>query len=218
MFVGHYSAAFAAKGLAPRVPLWALLLAAQFVDVLWAGFVLAGVERVRLDPSLPSNPLDLVHMPFTHGLLATVGWTALAWGVGRRWLGPGRRALALAGVVASHWFLDLLVHRPDLPLLYAEPRLGLALWNRPAIALALELALFGAGVAFCLLRGGVSQECRGRLLWLAAGLLVLQLATLSGSAPPQVPALVSSMALLFALVALAGAWVERGRGSAALVD
>src|SRR5438128_12162196 len=72
LFVGHYSPAFVAKAAAPRVPLWTLLLAAQFVDILWSLCVFAGIEHVRLVPGLPSNPLDLYHMPYTHSLLATV--------------------------------------------------------------------------------------------------------------------------------------------------
>src|SRR5690606_33674329 len=66
MFVGHYAPALVAKAVEPRVPLWALFLAVQLVDVAWALLVLLGVERAHLDATLASNPLALDHMPFTH--------------------------------------------------------------------------------------------------------------------------------------------------------
>ncbi len=73
MFVGHFSVAFVAQRVEPRVLLWALLLAAQLVDVAWA-LLLAGRERASLNASLPSNPLVLEHMPYSHSLLATGLW------------------------------------------------------------------------------------------------------------------------------------------------
>ncbi len=142
MFVGHYSASFLGKAAAPRVPLWVFLLAAQLVDVAWAIFILLGVERFHLDPSLPSNPLVLEHMPYTHSLVATVAW-ALAAGAVVAVATRGdalRAAVATALVVCSHWVLDVLVHRPDMTLTGGEPRLGLALWNFPLLAFAVEIA------------------------------------------------------------------------------
>ena len=104
MLAGHYSAAFLAKALEPRLPLWILAIAVQLVDVLWAVFVLAGIEHLRVDPSLPSNPLDLYDMPYTHSLLGALAWAALAAGGGLRLAarvarvagGGGRGRLALA--------------------------------------------------------------------------------------------------------------------------
>src|SRR5689334_6249769 len=117
MFVGHYGASFLGKAAAPRVPLWVLLLAAQLVDVAWAVFILLGIERFHLDPSLPSNPLVLEHMPYTHSLVGTVAWAALAAGLvaASARFGDGRRAAVVTAlVVASHWALDVLVHRADM--------------------------------------------------------------------------------------------------------
>ena len=114
--------------------------AAQFVDVLWALFVLVGIEQLRIDPSLPSNPLDLYDMPWTHSLVGALFWA-------RRRLRRCARRLALERrsrrrwrvTVASHWLLDLLVHRPDLPLWPGSAKLGLGIWNYPVPALLLEL-------------------------------------------------------------------------------
>src|SRR2546421_1142933 len=79
MFVGHYGVSFAAKKAEPSIPLWVLFIAVQLLDVLWAPFVLLGIEKVRIVPGITaSNPLDLYYMPYTHSLLATIGWSVAA--------------------------------------------------------------------------------------------------------------------------------------------
>ena len=91
MFAGHYSSAFVAKASHPRVPIWCLLAAAQFVDILWGLFVLTGVEHVRMAPELPSTPLDLYHMPYTHSLVGALFWSVVAFLGARRFLSLDRR-------------------------------------------------------------------------------------------------------------------------------
>ena len=91
MFVGHYAAALAAKAVAPRAPLWTYVIAAQAIDIGWAGLVMAGVEKVRIDPSLPGSALDLYHMPFTHSLPAVVLWSLAALGLARAFRLPWAR-------------------------------------------------------------------------------------------------------------------------------
>jgi membrane-bound metal-dependent hydrolase YbcI (DUF457 family) len=179
MLAGHYSAALVAKAAAPRVPLWSLFAAAQLVDIAFALLVLAGVEHLRFDTSLQSNPLDLYYIPYTHSLPATFAWALSAYLAGRAWLGDSRAALALAGVTASHWFLDLLVHRPDLPLWGDAHKVGLALWDRPALAWWTELA-FIAVAGFALWRSAaLAPAGRRRVAWLVAVLVLLHLVSLS---------------------------------------
>jgi len=151
MFVGHYSASIAAKAIAPRIPFWLLVIAAQFVDIFWALFVLGGVEHVRIDTSLASNHLDLYHMPFTHSLAATFGWALIAFALVR--LLPGiklrlKASMLVALVVASHWFLDLIVHRPDLAIT-SDLKVGFALWDRPLVSFLLEVGLVAGAAYFC---------------------------------------------------------------------
>src|SRR5947207_6311465 len=148
MFVGHYGVSFVAKKAEPAIPLWVLFIAVQLLDVLWAPFVLLGIEKVRIVPGITaSNPLDLYYMPYTHSLLAAIGWSVvafLAYRLAVRSAPP--RAAAIVGVaVFSHWVLDFLVHRPDLPLYDNTAKVGLGLWNLPAVAFGLEaVLLFGA--------------------------------------------------------------------------
>jgi len=147
MFVGHYGVSFAAKKAEPAIPLWVLFIAVQLLDVLWAPFVLLGIEKVRIVPGITaSNPLDLYYMPYTHSLLAAIGWSVVAFLVYRAVRPVPPRAAAIVGVaVFSHRVLDCLVHRPDLPLYDNSAKVGLGLWNLPVVALGLEaLLLFGA--------------------------------------------------------------------------
>ena len=147
MFVGHYGVSFAAKRVNPAVPLWVLFLAVQFLDVLWAPLVLLGIEKVRIVPGITAtNPLDLYYMPYTHSLVAALVWSLGAFVVYRLSASRGRSGpAALVGVaVFSHWVLDFLVHRPDLPLYDNHAKVGLGLWNFRALAFGLEAAfLFG---------------------------------------------------------------------------
>jgi hypothetical protein len=149
MFVGHYGVSFAAKKTDPTLPLWVLFIAVQLLDVAWAPFVLLGVEKVRIVPGITaSNPLDLYYMPYTHSLVAALLWSAAAFALYRlvHSRAGGGSAAILAGCVFSHWVLDFVVHRPDLPLYDDTAKVGLGLWNIPAVAFALEAALLFAGV------------------------------------------------------------------------
>ena len=208
MLAGHYSAAFLAKTAVPRTPLFVLALAVQLVDVLWAGLVLLGVERLRLDPSLPSNPLVLEYMPYTHSLIGTLLWAGIAGFAARRWLGGVAIAWAVAAAVASHWLLDVIVHRPDMTLWGGEPKLGLGIWNHPAAALVLELGLLIGAALVCLRSGAIPASRRRRVLAGVAVLAVLQLATTL--APPALgPSGVAWTALLtFGLVAFGARRLE----------
>jgi hypothetical protein len=115
MFVGHYEVSFAAKRVAPMIPLWALFIAVQLLDVFWAPFILLGIEKVRIVPGITaSNPLDLYYMPYTHSLLAALLWSAgalLGCKLFPRWGLVGRAAFVVALAVFSHWVLDFLVRR-----------------------------------------------------------------------------------------------------------
>jgi hypothetical protein len=210
MLAGHYSAALLAKAIEPRLPLWLLTIAVQLVDVLWACLVLAGVERLRIDPSLPSNPLDLYHMPNTHSLVAVLGWAALAGAAAFAWRKEKLAALVVAGAVASHWLLDWLVHRPDLLLWSGSAKHGLALWNHPALGIALE-ALLLIGSAFVLLRSPGGAHLRRGVLAIVFALIAVQIALIL-MPPPFGPAgIVLSLLVLFAAVAR-GAWRAEAAG------
>lgn len=145
MFIGHWAPAFAAAALSKRAPgLGTLFVAGQLVD--WGFFALAtvGLEKMRVVPGITAmNPLDLYHMPYTHSLLGTFVW-ALVFALVMLVTRKGTMAALIGGaVVVSHWFLDLLVHRPDLTLAGGDAKLGLGLWNAPVATVVVELVLVG---------------------------------------------------------------------------
>jgi hypothetical protein len=165
MFIGHYGPSFAIKAIRPVIPLWLLFIAVQLVDVAWAILVFLGIEKVRIVPGITaSNPLDLYYMPYTHSLVAGGLWAVAAVvlckplrGV-RNW----SAAVWIGAAVFSHWVLDWLVHRPDLPLYDDKMKVGLGIWNYPAIAFALEaLLLFGGMIMY--LRRTQAINAIGRL-------------------------------------------------------
>lgn len=155
MFVGHYGPSYAIKAMRPQIPLWLLFIAVQLIDVAWSVLVLAGVEKVRIAPGITaSNPFDLYYMPYTHSLVAAIVWAMVATSAcrSRPKFRVGSAAVWVGVAVFSHWVLDLIVHRPDLPLFDDTMKMGFGLWNLPAIAFALEAVLLFGGMALYLKR------------------------------------------------------------------
>lgn len=218
MFIGHYAPAFVAAGLKRGPRLGAMFVAAQFVDIAFFLFVLGGVEHMRETPGWTvMNAGDFYHMPYTHSLIGTLGFAAL-WAVIVR-LRRGSWPLAWAGaaVVASHWLLDLLVHAPDLTLLGAGRRYGLALWNDPQVAMPLELGMLAIAIVFYASRTR-ALGWRGHLslATLIAALIAVQLVNWLTPQPPvtidPVPAATPLTALAaYGVLALLAWWVARTR-------
>ena len=214
MFIGHFAAAMAAKRAAPGVSLGWLFAAAQLPDLLWPALLLAGVERARVAPGDTAfTPLAFEHYPWSHSLLMVALWGAVLarlyrWQRGRAAGG----ALVLAALVVSHWVLDWVTHRPDLPLLPgAGPRLGLGLWNSVAATLAVELLLFAAG-AWLYARGTRPGDRTGRWAWagLVLFLLVVHFANAFSPPPPSMTA-VAVGGLAIWLLVWWGAWADGHR-------
>ena len=115
MFIGHFALGFAAKRAAPGVSLGVLFAAAQLADVLWPIFVATGVEQVRIDPGNTAfTPLDFVSYPYSHSLVLLIIWGLIFAGIAKVRLRAGF-ALIFA-LVVSHWVLDYITHRPDMPM------------------------------------------------------------------------------------------------------
>lgn len=190
MFVGHIAVALAAKRVAPRTNLGLLALGAQWADTLWPVLVLLGVERLEIRPGVTvMTPLDFVSYPWSHSVLMLAAWGVLAYIAHRR--GGGRRSAVVLGLlVLSHWVLDVITHRPDMPLVpFGGPRLGLGLWNYPAAELLLEGGMYAVG-AWLYFRATRPRDAVGR--WAVSALLltlgVIWLAAAFGPPPPSVDA------------------------------
>src|SRR6185369_2552250 len=122
--------------------LWALMLASQWLDVVFAPLLVAGVER--FEPLVAARPGAyggaIIHADYTHSLLGAVLLSAVFGALFAPRYGK-RNAIVLGFVVLSHWFLDLPLHRADMQLLPGAPgELGFGLWRYPPVSAALELA------------------------------------------------------------------------------
>ena len=215
MFVGHFGLALAAKRLAPRASLAVLILAAQLADVMWPVLVALGIEHVRIDPGNTAfTPLDFVAYPYSHSLLLLVVW-GLILGVLTRTHVGGRAAIPLiGGLVVSHWVLDWITHRPDMPLFPGGPRLGLGLWNAVPWTLAVELVMFAVGTWIYVVTTRASDAIgRWGFFSLIAFLLLAYLANLH-SVPPSVTALYTAAIVGVLVIASWAWWVDRHRAVA----
>lgn len=212
MFIGHYGLALAAKKVAPRVSLGTLILAASLLDLLWPFLLLAGLEHVRIDPGNTAvTPLDFYDYPISHSLLAVLGWAVLLGGVYFFLRRGVREALVVAGLVTSHWFLDALMHRPDLPFYPgSEIEVGLGLWNSIPATIGLELLVFAGGFALYLNAASPLRRKARVNLWFMGGLLVsIWIGNIFGPPPPSVNMIAGTTLSLWLLVWW-GDWIDRG--------
>ena len=212
MFIGHFAVGLAAKKVAPRTSLGTLVAAAQLADLIWPALVLLGVESVRIDPGNTAvTPLDFVHYPWTHSLLMAVLWGAAFGLLYRARTGSRRGAWTVAALVPSHWVLDFVSHRPDLPLAPGlSTRVGLGLWRSVPATVAVEVALFAAGLGIYL-SATRARSWRGSLpLWALAAVLLIAYAGALTQVPPG-PSAVAWSGLLMWLFVAWGWWLDRNR-------
>jgi len=178
MLAGHFGLAAAVKSQERQVPLWALMLATAWLDVIFVPLYLAGIETIQLVPGTAGGYGNaIIHADYTHSLVGALALAGL-FGVVAATAWGRRTGVVLGAVVFSHWLLDLIVHRGDMPILPGDfgglPRLGFGLWQLPTISAVLELALLVVG-AFLYWRAAVqaTQTTVGAPAWraqLAGGL------------------------------------------------
>jgi hypothetical protein len=207
MLLGHIAVGLAARRARPSASLAVWFLAVQLVDLLWPIFLLIGLERVRIAPGITAfTPLDFYHYPITHSLVGGVIWALLlaAWWYSRH------RDAAVAGFLAagvlSHWVLDVISHRPDVPLLPRGPFLGLGLWNSVAATLIVELTLFVCALVY-FARG--TETSRRASFWLLIGFLFVVYLSAAFGPPPANERTVAISALALWLLLPWAAWADR---------
>ena len=214
MFVGHFALALGAKRFSPRVSLGVLFLACQLADLLWPNLVLLGVERLEIEPgNTVMTPLNFLHYPYSHSLIALLVWGALFGALYTALTRAGiKAALVIGGLVLSHWVLDVVTHRPDMPISPGESiRVGLGLWNVPVLAVVTEMLLFAVGVWLYAARTEARDRVGSIGFWVLIGfLLIVYAANLLGPPPPSVAAVAWSAQAMWVIVAW-GYWVDRHR-------
>jgi hypothetical protein len=212
VFLGHLALGFAVKRATPRVNLATLFAAAEFPDLLWPVLVAAGIERVEIAPGITAfTPLDFVSYPWSHSLLLVALWGVMFGVVHFLRSRNGVAAIVLAALVLSHWLLDYVSHRPDMPIVPGGPRYGLGLWNSVPATIAVEGAIFIAG-AWLYAQATRPRDGRGQFAFASLiGVLVLAYVGNVLAAPPSRDAIWSG-ALVGALLLLGwGAWTDRNR-------
>ncbi len=214
MFIGHFAFAFGAKKFAPQVSLGILFLACQLADIIWPNLVLLGIEKLEIVPGITViTPLKFLHYPYSHSLIALALWSAIFavfYALLRR--SGTKAAIVIALLVLSHWVLDVLTHRPDMPITLSDSSvIGLGLWNYPVVAVPFELLLFGAGVWLYNLHTRALDRQGSIGFWaLILFLLVVYAANLLGPPPPSPAAVAWSAQALWILVAW-GFWIDHHR-------
>jgi len=213
MFIGHFAAGFASKKISNSLSLALAFIAVQFLDLLWPILVLLGIEKVRIEEGITKlTPLDFTYYPYSHSLLMVIVWSLL-FGLIYYLVTKNRQNSFILGVlVLSHWVLDLLVHRPDLPLSpFSDLKVGFGMWNYPFMGIIIEFGLFFAGVYFYY----TSKKPKKKIaFWSLIGFfMIIQVLNFFGPPPPDVNSIAwgGNMMWLFVIWAW---WIEREKKTA----
>ena len=213
MFIGHFGIGFGAKKYAPAISLGVLFIAAQFLDLLWPSLLLLDLEHVVISPGITKvMPYDFIDYPISHSLIMVVGWGFILALLAKFMFKNLKYSIIIFLCVISHWFLDLIVHRPDLPIIPGDSTLlGFGLWNYPFLTALIEGVIFIAGV-FLYLKATSSKNNHGKygLIVLIVLFIVIQVGSMLGPPPPSVNAIawVGQSQWLFVILAF---YVDKNR-------
>ncbi len=206
--------ALSAKKVEPRVHLGASVAAAFGLDLLWPILLLFGLESVRVNPGDTAfTSLAFDSYPWSHSLLVVVGWAGLGTVVGRRLYGSWRAGALLGGLVLSHWVLDAITHRPDLPLWPGGPLVGFGLWNSVPGTILVEAGLLVAGLWAYLGMSSARDRVGHWSLIALVGVTGLIWVTQPWAPLPPTAGAVAWGALILWLLPPWAFWIERHRTS-----
>ncbi len=147
MFAGHFGVAAAVKSKAPELPVWSLLVSTQLLDIAFIPFYLAGLEY--MEPIGEGGYANMmIYAFYTHSLVGALLLSLLFGILGAKFWGK-KSGVIIGAVIFSHWILDLLVHRPDIPIFPGNagnfPLLGLGLWQSVPASILVEFLLIAIG-------------------------------------------------------------------------
>jgi membrane-bound metal-dependent hydrolase YbcI (DUF457 family) len=187
MIAGHFGFAALVKSRERQAPLWALMLATVWLDIVFVPLFVAGAETITFVGRPGGYGAGIIHADYTHSLIGAIA-LSVVFGLAFGWRWGSRTAIVLGLVSFSHWVLDLLVHRADMPLFpghdLKQPLFGFGLWRYPWTAAGMELLLvvMGAWLYWRAARAITLVDDRARqraglvcLLVLIGGIVVLGL-------------------------------------------
>ena len=211
MFLGHYALGFYMKKRNQDVPLWLIFLGVQFVDLLWALLLMFGIERASFNPEA-SVFLRAVYeyYPYSHSLFTGITIALIFSYIVYR-LSNKKWAYVAAIAVLSHWFLDVIVHVPDVPLFFDAYKVGLGVWSFPVLTLILEVALLTVGF-FLFLKSTPDKKLRRWTVGLYVCLTLFYIVSFFAPAiPPSVLQVGIFGVLVYGGVPLIAFFAERKR-------
>lgn len=213
MFIGHFAVALAAKKIAPKPSLDTYFMAVSFLDLLWPPLLLLGIEHVKIDPgNTVHTPLAFIDYPYSHSLLTTFIWSVLFGAIYYTFRRDKVGSFVLGISVASHWVLDAITHRPDLPLAPGSSTyIGLGLWNSMAGTIIIEGAMFIVGTIIYL-KATRTKDKTGSIAFcsLIAFLVIAYIMDAQGTPAPNEKFL-AWFALSGWLLVPWGYWIDRHR-------
>jgi membrane-bound metal-dependent hydrolase YbcI (DUF457 family) len=215
MFIGHYGLALASKKTNATIRLGTAVLAAQFLDLLWPIFTILGWEKFSIEPgNTKMTPLNFEYYPYSHSLLGSIV-LALSFAFVYFIIKKDFKTSAIyAFLVFSHWVLDFITHRPDLPLTYtSSEKVGLGLWNFPAAAIFLECLIYAAGIYLYLKSTRAINKKGTILIWIFISVFaIFYIMNLAGPPPPSAE-MVSWSSLILWLFVFLGYWIDKNRSA-----
>jgi hypothetical protein len=144
--IDHAATALLIKKRFPEEPVIPLLVSVQFMELLWVGLNLLGIERTTTEPMIRSvSDIHLVYIPYSHSILMSLIYAVIAWVVLSLLYHRSKLGLAVAIGITSHLVLDLLTHARDIAIAPGLDgiKLGLGLYSAfPLGAFVLEM-LYG---------------------------------------------------------------------------
>jgi hypothetical protein len=213
MFIAHFGAGFAGKKFNKSASLGTYFMAAQWIDLIWPILLLLGIEKVEIRPGISSvTPLDFIYYPFSHSLLGVFIW-AILFGLVYYLIKKNLKiSIILSLLVISHWFFDLIVHIPDLPVLFSSNiKVGFGLWNNFAATVIIESLIFGLGI-YLYFTSTKTKNKTGTyaLIGLIIFLVIIFLTNLFGPPPDSVEA-IGIVGNAQWLIILWAYWIDKNR-------